>query len=137
MDLRTFFYSLSISFLVFYFAVDIFGIVTFPSDPIYFVAVFILSSLLIQLHKNLLEFFAIKKAFLTVFISVAILVGVALYVFELLLPGFYISDLAIQSQEYSFISIESQTIVMPWTAVVLGVTTGLLYSIIDSLKSKS
>lgn len=137
MEIRSILYNILISFLIFYFSFTVYNAITLPSDLFYTLVFLVLMSSLILLHKNILVFLAVSRVFVTVFLTVSILVGATLYLLDFTMPGLYVNEIVLSGQNFQFVTIDDITLSKAGTILVVAVTTGLFYSIIDSLKKGS
>lgn len=137
MEFRAILYNIFLSFLIFYFSFTIYDAIALPDDIFYTLLFMVLMSLVILIHKNLLVFLTVSRVFLTIFLTVSILVGVALYILDYTLPGLYVNNIVISGQSFQFLTTEQIELSKLGTILIVSVTTGLIYSIIHSLRGSS
>ena len=92
-------------------------------------------SITIMLHKPFLKFLTIKKNFFTVLFSSAILLGFAMYVLNLFIPGFVIGPSFIKGMDFGVLVIQDINLDMIFTLVISSLLTSSIVSLMVLLKS--
>lgn len=136
MNFAKFFKELIRGILLFTFSYALLGVFKVPSDTIYLIAVVIVFSLAILMHAKLLEFIAVRKAFPTRFIAIMLLVGIVIFVMEMLVPGFYVEGYVLPGTSSGAITIEATQLGKYATMALISAITGLTGSLMYTLESK-
>lgn len=89
-----------------------------------------------MLNVPLLRFLMIKINFLTQTILVALLTAGAMYLLDLLVPGFDINGYVVSSKQFEFIVVQSTTLTFWWTIGLFSVVNGMLTAFFESFKGE-
>lgn len=127
-------YKICINVLILAFVSTLFGVIQFPIDIIYLIAVYLLFAVIILFHENLLTFLTVRKVFLTRLLSITIIASLLFLFYELTMPGFIIGPYTLDPQRYEFVTIESYTLNKYATIVLLGFFAGLVSSTLTWLE---
>ncbi|WKZ31187.1 MAG: hypothetical protein QY318_00225 [Candidatus Dojkabacteria bacterium] len=133
MEVRAILYNIIISFLIFYFSFSIYDAITLPEDIFYTLLFMVLMSLLVLVHKNILIFLTVSRVFLTIFLTISILVGAGLYILDYTMPGLHVNNIVLSAQNLEFITIQDFTLTKVGTIILVSLTTGLVYALVNSV----
>lgn len=122
--------------LLFGFNASIFIAFKTPEDPVYFISASILFALAIFMHKQLLGFMAITKAFPTRLITISLLVGVVFFIMETILPGFAINAWNMKGISLGVIDIAPMEFSKYVTMAIIATFDGIVGATMYSLEKK-
>ncbi|HVX93050.1 MAG TPA: hypothetical protein VHA74_02975 [Candidatus Dojkabacteria bacterium] len=106
-----------------------------PADFIYWWTVMGILSVVIALHKPFLKFLTVKRNFITVWFASAILLGFAMYVLNLFVPGFVIGHSFIKGMDLGIVTIQDINLDMIFTLVISSLLTSCVISVMEFLRS--
>lgn len=135
MNLKGFFYKLVLASVISHFILSLFKAVTLPDVIHYFIACLIIFALSLILSKQFLRFFTLSGNFWTHLLAGTVLVGIAIYFCDSMLPGFFIETIKINSMNIGSIHIQETMINKPFNIILVGFTISFFYSVLNLLKN--
>jgi len=134
MNLKKTIYEILLSALIFTFVVNLIKGVVLPTNMMYLFLTLIVVAFAVVLHYSVLRFLTVKRSFLSEWISVSILVFIALYLLDLVMPEFRAEGYDLATQDLGFIVLASVTLTKFASMIVIAFLTGLFKSIFDLLE---
>lgn len=136
MTFTNFLYNILQFTLLFGFNVAIFSTFKAPQDPTYFLVASIFFAVAVFMHKQLLSFLAVRKAFPTRLIAISLLVAVVFFIMETILPGFAIDAWNMKGISLGVINIAPMEFSKYVTMAIIATFDGLIGSAMYSLDRK-
>jgi len=134
MNIKKIIYEILLSALIFTFVVEVVKGVVMPTNLAYLILTMVVIAVAIVLHYSILRFLTIRRTFFSEWISVSILVFIAIYLLDLVMPEFRVEGYQLATQNLGFIILSSITLTEIATMIVVAVLTGLMKSIFDVLE---
>src|SRR5690606_37759865 len=130
------FYNLLVGILILGFSFYLFNGVKLPEDIFYLGAAYVGLSLGLMLHGNLLTFLTVKNVFITRFITMFIVVGLVMTLFDLVMPGFVVTGFEINGLSSGLISIQQYTADKYATIALISVMAAMIASLLEDLRNE-
>ena len=132
--MKKYIYSFFLNILVFSFVFSIFLGIKLPKDLMYAVALYIILSIAVLLHKPFLRFLTVKINFLTYWLCVTLLLVGTFFALDSFLPGFTVVTTVIKAMDFGTIKIATITMNKILTIVFASMSIAFVSAIMEFLK---
>jgi hypothetical protein len=134
MNFKSSLYNIFVNILIFNLVCTFLNGIVLPINILYLLLSYIIVAIAMTLYVPILHFLTVKPMFITEFIVIALLTAGAIYILNLLIPGFNVIGYVVSSKQFDFIVVQSTTLSFGGTIAVFSIVNALLASFFESLK---
>ncbi|MBD3328999.1 hypothetical protein GF357_00705 [Candidatus Dojkabacteria bacterium] len=135
MDFKKFSFNIVLNVLIFTFVASFFAALQLPADLAYYIAALILIGIAVEVYLPILRFLTLPINIITLVISVTLILTAVFYIFELLMPEFYVNGIAFDSQSFTIITIESFVLSDLVSMILISFTYSVAKGFIEWMRS--